>query len=92
MLTSSSAAFFHRETSDLYLSAAVRFEDSQEPFLYNSYRYKNEVPPWFAVLTGSVAESVNAKVKLLFQITKWRSILRKTMSPPSRLTLPHART
>ena len=29
--------------------------------------YKNEVPPWFAVLMGSVAESITAKVRSSFQ-------------------------
>ena len=32
--------------------------------------YKNEVPPWFAVLMGSVAESVTAKVRSSFQCNK----------------------
>ena len=32
--------------------------------------YKNEVPPWFAVLMGSVAESVTAKVRSSFQSNK----------------------
>ena len=27
--------------------------------------YKNEGPPWFAVLMGSVAESVGAKVHII---------------------------
>ena len=31
-------------------------------FLCNPYLYKNEVPPWFAVQMGSVAESVAAKL------------------------------
>ena len=35
---------------------------NQEHSLCNPYLYKNEVPPWFAVQMGSVAESVAAKL------------------------------
>ena len=38
--------------------------------LCNPYINKNEVPPWFAVQMGSVAESVTAKVRLLFELCK----------------------
>ena len=34
---------------------------NQERFLCNPYLYKNEVPLWFAVQVGSVAESVTTK-------------------------------
>ena len=43
---------------------------NQEHSLCNPYLNKNEVPPWFAVQMGSVAESVAAKVRLFFELCK----------------------
>ena len=61
---------FHPWTELLSSLAGSESAYNQEHSLCNPYLNKNEVPPWFAVQMGSVAESVVAKVRLFFELCK----------------------